>query len=147
DRQIVIGLGAFIEMASLAASTLGARLEVVPFPQGEPAPRLDTRPIAHLRLVREQGVAPDPLFAHIKARRTNRQPFDLARLPTPQAVAALRALSTPQAAVAVATDAAGVARLRDLTRDAWLVETETHRTHMESVDLMRIGRAEIDANP
>src|SRR5436309_1666610 len=36
DRQIVIGLGAFIEVASLAASTLGLRLDVAPFPQGEP---------------------------------------------------------------------------------------------------------------
>src|SRR5947209_3454491 len=50
DRQIVIGLGAFIELASIAASALGARLDVAPFPEGEPSPRLDRRPIAHLRL-------------------------------------------------------------------------------------------------
>ncbi len=37
--------------------------------------------------------------------------------------------------------------IRDLTWRAHLVEMETDRTAMESVNLMRIGKAEINANP
>jgi hypothetical protein len=40
-----------------------------------------------------------------------------------------------------------VSRLRDLTWAAWRVEWETARTRAESINLMRIGNAEIAANP
>jgi len=39
------------------------------------------------------------------------------------------------------------AELRTLSWQAHLVEVTTHRTNMESVNLMRIGKAEINANP
>lgn len=145
DRQIVIGLGCFVELAALAAAQRGIRLEVTPFPQGESHPRLDARPIAHLRLVR--GSTPDPLFAQIRNRRSCKQPYAMDRA-VPQAdLVAFGALSAPGIAVATITDPAEVARIRDLTWQAWQIEAATHRTHMESVRLMRIGRAEIEANP
>ena len=37
--------------------------------------------------------------------------------------------------------------LRALTWTAWMVEANTHAAFKESVDLMRIGKAEIEANP
>ena len=147
DRQIVIGLACFCELAAIAATAVGHRLEVVPFPQGEAQPRLDRRPVAHLRLVRDAGLAVDPLFAHVAARRSTKRPYDMAR-PVPAAAAAsLAALSSPGLAVGTVTDAALVAEVRDLTWRAWQVEAATPRTHQESVDLMRIGRREIEANP
>lgn len=146
DRQIVIGLGCFVELAALAAAQRGIRLEVTPFPQGEGHPRLDARPVAHLRLVR--GAAePDPLFSEIRNRRSCKQSYAMDRA-VPQAdLAAFGALSAPGLSVATMTDPAEVARIRDLTWQAWQIEAATHRTHMESVRLMRIGRAEIEANP
>jgi hypothetical protein len=147
DRQIVIGLACFCELAAIAATAVGHRLEVVPFPQGEAQPRLDRRPVAHLRLVRDAGLPMDPLFAHVAARRSTKRPYDMAR-PVPAAAAAsLAALSSPGLAVGTVTDAALVAEVRDLTWRAWQVEAATPRTHQESVDLMRIGRREIEANP
>ena len=80
DRQITIGLACFVETASLAASALGYRLDATLFPEGEPQPRLDIRPIAHLTLVRDTATLPDPLFAQVKARRSTKKPFDLTRL-------------------------------------------------------------------
>lgn len=147
DRQILIGLACFTEMAAIAATAIGYRLEVEAFPAGEPGPRLDQRPIAHWRLVREAGLAADPLFQQIPQRRSTKRPFDMAR-PVPAAgIAALEILSTDTIRVAAMTDPGRVGMVRDLTWSAWQIEAATKRTHMESVNLMRIGRREIEANP
>ena len=47
----------------------------------------------------------------------------------------------------IITETDAVEQLRELTWDAWMVEAETPRTLKESVDLMRMGKAEINANP
>ena len=49
DRQITIGFGAFLELAAIAAAETGHRTQIELFPQGEPQPRLDERPVALLR--------------------------------------------------------------------------------------------------
>src|SRR5262245_48914469 len=51
DRQITIGCGCFLENLRLAAAQKGLYAELTQFPEGEPTPRLDARPIAHVRLV------------------------------------------------------------------------------------------------
>lgn len=147
DRQIVIGLACFCELAAIAATAIGHRLEVVPFPDGEPQPRLDRRPVAHLTLVPTAGADVDPLFAHVMARRSTKRPYDMARPVPAAAAAALASISAPGLAVRAVTDAGLTAQLRDLTWRAWEVEAATPRTHQESVDLMRIGRREIEARP
>src|SRR5688572_10351268 len=63
DRQITLGCGAFVELLALAAAERGFATVVTPFPEGEPAPRLDARPFAHIALL--AGGARDPLFAAI----------------------------------------------------------------------------------
>lgn len=50
-------------------------------------------------------------------------------------------------ASALITDADSVAALRALTWEATRIEAATPHTHLESVNLMRFGRAEIEANP
>lgn len=146
DRQIVIGLGCFVETAALAASAIGYRLDVLPFPDGEPRPRLDQRPVARLELVPSSTPA-DPLFAHIRDRRSTKRPFDPAR-PVPDAAAVrLSALSGGGLTLSTVSDPDMVQQLRALSWRAWEIEATTARTHKESVDLMRIGRAEIEANP
>ncbi len=147
DRQILIGLGCFIELAAVAASALGQRLEVAPFPSGEPGERLDRRPIAHLTLSPAPDLALDPLFAQIPHRRSTKRPFDMARPVPAAAISALQGQSTALARIATVTDPALVAALRDLTWEAWRIEAATPRTLGESVELMRIGRREIEANP
>lgn len=140
DRQITIGFGAFIELARIAASHRGVRLEVENFPEGDPQPRLDTRPLARLRFIAEASVIPDPLRAAIALRRTNRQVYSAA----PDA--AQRAM-LGQGGVQVSSDAALLIPARAIAVAAITREMNTHRTHMESVNLMRIGSHEIDAQP
>ncbi|MHA1522864.1 MAG: Acg family FMN-binding oxidoreductase [Alphaproteobacteria bacterium] len=147
SRQIVIGLGCFLELFSIAAAEQGYLADIVYFPQGEVAERLDQRPVAHLSLNRQDGLAGDPLFAHVLKRHTNRNPYDTSR-----AIAdgvGKRLLRTTQDTVRIGITSGGkrLAALRKLTREAMVAEIKTPEAYQESIDLMRIGRAEIEANP
>lgn len=132
-RQLTIGMGCFLELMVLAAAETGHGVELDLYPEGEAGP------VALARFRAGEGT-PDPLFAAVMDRRSCKEPF--ADLPVPAADAA--ALS---AHAAVHTDAATVAALKALTWEAWVIEMETPRTWKESVDLLRIGKAEIEASP
>ena len=147
SRQIIIGLGCFLELFSIAATDQGYRADIAYFPQGEPDNVLDQRPIARLRLNRQSGLARDSLFEQILQRHTNREPYDLQRLVSDDTLKRLRA----NAGDGVVVEATNAGPLRDslriLTRDALLTEIRTPEAFRESIDLMRIGRAEVEANP
>jgi hypothetical protein len=144
DRQVTIGLGCFAELFRMAAAQQGRALRIDPFPEGEPAPRLDARPVA--RLVPLPGAAaPDPLFAHAAARRSAKVPFDTARTVTAEQMARLAAATGP--GFGGTADPARVAALRDLTWRAWVIEAGTPAAHMETVNLMRLGSPAIAAQP
>jgi hypothetical protein len=145
DRQIVIGLGCFLELLRQAAAAERRALHIEPFPAGEPLPRLDERPVARLRLGPLGSAVPDPLFAAAPYRRSTKEPYDPDR---PVAAAALAGLLAPVGGSAGGSVApASIERLRALTWEAFEIEARTPRTFMESVRLMRIGRAEIEASP
>ena len=147
SRQITIGLGCFLENLAVAATFLGHHADINLFPSGMPGDQLDSRPIAQITLEKDPGMEQDPLFKAILTRRTNRQPYDLER---PVAPAQLKRLTEAPGGVAFTSgtvEGAMLDRLRKLTRDAMLVEMHTKPAHQESVDLMRIGRSEIEANP
>ncbi|MFO1069223.1 MAG: hypothetical protein U1E14_11935 [Geminicoccaceae bacterium] len=146
DRQITIGLGGFLELLAQAAAADGYRADITLFPQGEPQPRLDGRPVAEVRLVRDEGVPREPLFAQVLARRSNKDAYDTAR---PVAGADLAAIAAAAATLqpAFTADPARVEALRALSWAAFQTEIGTYETAKESVDLLRIGRAEIEASP
>ncbi|MDO6963328.1 Acg family FMN-binding oxidoreductase [Rhizobium alvei] len=146
DRQITIGLGAFLELLSMAAMERGFRAEIALFPEGEPQPRLDERPVAHIRLVRQDGLARDPLFQEIYRRRTNRSNYDIA-LPVPKDSLKRIAAASRHFPARYADDPTRVGDLRSLAWAAMETEFLTPGAAKESVDLMRIGRSEIAANP
>lgn len=147
DRQIVIGFGGFLELARIAAAERGLRVEAALFPEGEPQPRLDGRPIASLRFVPDASTPRDPLFAQIPARRSTKEPYDLARAVTGEALGAVAGATGEGARTEGTADRDRVAALRAIALQAGAIEASTARTHKESVDLMRIGHREIDANP
>jgi hypothetical protein len=151
DRQITMGFGCFLELARIAAAQRGFRMDADLFPKGEPAPRLTRDPIAHVRFIADAAVARDPLFSAIPARRTSKVPFDMTRALSHRELATITPMGTlgggPGPSTFTTSDPALVADLRALTWRAWMIEAATARTWKESVDLMRIGRAEIEANP
>lgn len=141
DRQITIGFGTFIELARIAAAERGARIEIVPFPEGESQSTLDERPIARLRFVNDATVKKDPLFGAIVQRRTNRELYDATR--------ALPATFAAQIAEGelYSIDAALISKVKAITVAAIITEITTSSVFRESVDLTRIGADEVDANP
>lgn len=144
SRQLTIGHGAFLELLAMAAAAEGRRAEIVPFPDGEPGPdRLDARPIARVRLV-AAAVTPDPLFAQVAARSTYKKPFAATPVTADALTTLLAAARRPQVRADGTQRADTVAKLNDLMVRAWDVEQRTPHTWKESVDLTRVGAAEIE---
>jgi len=148
-RQIMMGVGGFLELLDLAAAARGHRTETHLFPEGLPGDRLDGRPVARIRLhPRPDGPTPaDPLFAAIAARRTDRRAYDPARPPNAAAIARLHqavAGLPVRLGVAGADDPARLAAIRAIARAAWATELVTAPAMMESMRVLRVGSAEID---
>jgi hypothetical protein len=145
-RQIVMSHGTFLELLDLAARERGHRAEIQPFPQGVFDPqRLDGRPLARIRLVPDEAVARDPLFAQVLRRHTNREAYD-AQAPAPSALKAIAlAAEAPGLRVGfTGGDPTEVERHRRLANEAWRIELTTPRTILESYQWLRIGPAEIE---
>jgi len=147
SRQIVIGLGCFLELLRQAAAQEGLRAEVTPFPEGEDPAALDLRPIAHIRFAQDQSIVPDPLFAQVVHRRSNKEVYDTGRQVAPVALTALATSAGANVRAGWTNDAARVAAFRELTFDALKIEMYTDYTMQESIDLMRIGKQEINETP
>ena len=146
DRQITIGLGAFIETLSIAASNDGYRAEVTAFPDGEPMPMLDNRPVARIQLIKDASTKPDPLFAQVLYRRSAKEAYSDKSLPD-NAISPIEAAARHGSKISVSNETVRVGRLRKIGIDAMKVEYVTPRTLGESIELMRIGKSEIIANP
>jgi len=145
DRQLVLGCGTFLETLSIAAAQDGYATKITAFPEGDPRPRLDKRPVAHVEFT-PRAATPDPAFAYVQARRTNREVYE-PRDVAPPALVALAAAGTGQGATAHAIgNTPDAAFLRDLTWRAHSIESTTRATWMESVNLVRIGPREVAAN-
>ncbi len=145
-RQITIGFGCFIEVLRMAAVADGYTVTFDLFPEGEDMTRLDQFPVAVATFVKDPDVQPDPLFRHVLDRRSLKVPYDPEKTVPDNSLAAISKAAI-HARVFTTNDKARVGTLRDLTRKALLIEIETPRTYRESVDLFRIGKHEIEANP
>lgn len=143
DRQLAIGCGAFLEILSIAAAEIGYEAQIDLFPMGEPQPTLDDKPVAHIRLVK--GGKKDPLYAFITQRRSNKEAYD-SKKPVSSEVLQRLLTTEPNDKLMLDGTLSGDARcesLRKLTLQAYRREIETPLALKESIDLMRIGKAEI----
>ena len=147
NRQITIGLGCFLELLRMAAAEEGYLVSIDEFPMGFDKNHLDKRPVASMTFVKEATVQKDPLFAYALSRRSLKEPFDLSQNVSNEVLNSLKNVTQQGVFIATTNDVGTVARLRDLTHKALAIEIETPRTYKESVDLFRIGKSEINANP
>ncbi|MDW4499306.1 twin-arginine translocation pathway signal protein [Sulfitobacter sp. D35] len=145
DRQLTIGLGCFLELMRMAANAQGYSVDVDLFPEGEDETGLDSRPIAQVTFA-EAPAVDDPLFAHVLKRRSNKEPYDTSRAVPADAMERILKVGR-HAHLGGASSDEEIAFWRELTTKALMIEIETPRTYKESVDLMRIGKAEVNENP
>ncbi|MDP6389291.1 MAG: twin-arginine translocation pathway signal protein, partial [Alphaproteobacteria bacterium] len=136
-RQIVIGLGCFLELLRMAAAEQGLVANIEPFPEGATADRLTARPIARVRFQRSDDVRPDPLFRQVLKRRSNKEPYDVGKPVTSEKLTALTEAAGGGVRVGATNKPERVAALRDITWRAMDTELRTSRTYLESVRLMR----------
>lgn len=146
DRQITIGLGCFIELLAIAAAERGWALDTQIFPDGEPQPRLDGRPVARFRFIEDGAVERDPLFAQIPQRRSNKDPYDPSRAVADETLVDIAKVAR-SSGTAFTADPSRVGQLRGLAWAAMDLEMRTPAKARESIDLIRIGKAEIEASP
>lgn len=147
-RQIMMSHGTFLELLDLAARERGHRAEITLFPEGAYGPdKIDTRPVARVRLVPDDAVQRDPLFAQIRQRRTNRSVYELQRPVPAEAWQAMAAAAAPQGLRFgfVGTDQpAELARHRAIASEAWRIELLTPRAMLETYQVLRVGAREIE---
>lgn len=147
SRQIVIGLGCFLELFALAASHNGYRAQITLFPDGEPGEQLNAGVIAHLALVQDPQIEPDPLFLQTLHRHTNREPYDVSRSISHKVLLDITSAANSDVIAGGVKQAEQLDNLRKLAREALRGEILDPVAFQESIDLMRIGRKEIEANP
>ncbi len=146
-RQILIGCGAFIELAVIAAAERGFRIDVLAFPDGEPGAQQlpGGRIVARLLLKADAALPRDALFAQIRRRHTNKAAYDNDRAVPGSLLQQFAA--TAQMSGLLGGDIVGAQRLaavRSIARAAFETEMSTPRTWLESAHLMRIGPGEIE---
>ena len=141
-RQILIGCGAFLELAVIAAAQRGLGVQVDLFPEGAPAANklpAGAR-VATLTLGADGSAKPDPLFAQIARRHTRKTAYDSSRaLPDTLPAAWTATAQGFGLRAGLVTGEAAMAPLRKITREAFEIETTTAKTWLESARLIRIG--------
>ena len=144
-RQIVIGHGTFLELLDMAAGAQGYRAAIVYFPKGAFGARgVDDRPVAEITLTEDPSRKTDPLFKQALRRHTNRETYDSDRPLTAGHLSALRGLKIDPAVRLTVTAGAGrLAKLRRLASDALILEIRTPAKFAETIEVMRLGAAEI----
>lgn len=133
DRQLTIGMGCFLELLDMAAAQKEFEVQTEYFPKGEEGPVA----MCHFTSGKAQ---PNPLFEHVLQRRSHKDLFD----PTPVTADAVSSLSEHADLYLEGQDRD---ILRRIAHEAWLAEVNTPNAWKESIDLLRIGKAEINANP
>ncbi|MBM3363148.1 MAG: twin-arginine translocation pathway signal protein [Betaproteobacteria bacterium] len=149
-RQVLIGCGAFVELAVIAAAQRGVAVKVELFPGGAPAdlqlPK-DSR-VATLILGESASTPADPLFAQIVLRHTRKTAYASDRA-LPDTLLSSWAETATRLGLrsGVAAGAAAMDPIRRIAREAYEIEATTANTWLESARLMRIGPGAIAANP
>ncbi len=147
SRQITIGLGCFLELMRIAAAEDGYEVTFDHFPEGFDNEKLDGRPVTVATFKKNIGVKRDPLFAQILQRRSLKTPYDMGRAVPASSLAQITKVVGDDISVDGTVEQGKVQTLRKLTRQAMQIEIDTPHTYKESVDLFRIGKAEVERNP
>lgn len=147
DRMTTISLGSFLELLRMAAAEQGYRLDISPFPMGEPGSQLDDRPIASVKFM-QGGAIRDSLFAQVLERRTSKRPFE-GKSVDAVLLHQICAVASGRVTLESSNNPKLVDRIAKLASQAFeveKVEKRTPRINQEQVRLIRVGNEEIEAS-
>jgi len=152
-RQILIGTGAMLGVFELAVATKGYSTETSWIGPGEASSDTQVKTgmaIVRVKIKKDPNLKPtaaSTLFDQVRARRTVRASYDLARVPDPVLGSGLKELSTRDQSIGLITreqHGDRAEKIAEMVKDAWNIELSTPNTSLESMKLLRIGRREIN---
>ncbi len=148
NRQIMMSHGTFLELVDIAAREHGIRTDIELFPQGEfGAEKIDKRPVARIRLVKDPTVEKDPLFGQILKRHTNREAYNMNKEVPAAAVQemkdSIKSYPIRFGFVGLGEQEGALAKHRAIAADAWRIELTTPAKILETYKVLRIGAKEI----
>lgn len=146
DRQLTVGFGTFSELLVLAAEAEGYAADIALFPEGEPWPILDARPVAVFSF-KQVAAKRDPLLDSLLERHTNRLPFDESKPVSAAQLETIRAVARWPERVHVSHGRERALKIQDITLRAWEVWMNHAPTREEVARFTRIGNAAIAAAP
>ena len=132
NRQIFIDMGCFLQTLKISATETGHSVNFDILPQGENGPTA----VAKF----SKGAMHDPLVQFITSRHSEKEAYSNHNIEQDK-------ISELSNHVTIIADQQRVDALRQITWDVLEIEMLTPRTLKESVDLMRIGKREINENP
>jgi hypothetical protein len=145
-RQILMGLGTFLELLSMAAAKTGHKAQITLFPDGMPGEYLDGRRMAQIVFEADESAKPDPLFEHVLSRRTDRRAYDVSRQVAAGEIAELSKAASPYNVRFGVESGERLDAIKAIAKAAWFNELTTEGPMMESVRVLRVGTAEIDTH-
>ncbi len=145
DRMTVISFGNFLELLRMAAAQDGYRVIVDAFPEGEPFPRLDGRPVASVRFIHGGAIA-DPLFSQALERRSSKRPYEPRRVSN-NALKQLCSVGEDGTWVRASSEAKPVDRIRGLALQGFTLEKHLRRINLEQIRITRFGEEQVEASP
>ncbi|HEU4404416.1 MAG TPA: nitroreductase family protein [Polyangiaceae bacterium] len=146
-RQVHVGVGAFLELLTMAASAHGHRAELSYFPEGEyAATAIEPLPVARVRLVPDDGERADPLFALVRTRVSHKGAYTGEALPPGLLRGLTDGASRPGLRFAYADDRAALDALGELSIEAMRIDVEGFDRWKETIDTFRLNDAELLAH-
>ena len=144
-RQIHIGQGTFLEIASIAASALGYRANIDYFPAGQYSNiELQDKPVAHVELVTAEHSQPDPLFTQILKRHSNKRDYDNKPLTSiEQTTLRQFAQQTSEADLTFKSSAQDQQKISQWLTEAMKIETGNRARDHETIAMFRVSDEEV----
>ena len=146
-RQIHISQGTFIELLDIAARQFGFAAEVRYFPDGEYSNNsIEDRPVASIAFRPDPSILPDPLFAEITKRQTNRRPYKLTQALAAADLAEIRsAPKTDEISWRIVLGESQRRTIAEICREAMAIEVSSPERNRETANWFRFSDRELRA--
>lgn len=144
-RQIHIGQGTFLENLSIAAKTYDYEAKIEYFPKGMYSNQetLD-RPVASIQLEKKSAVNPDPLFASILKRQSNKRNYEAEELSNELLEQLQSQYQSDVSTFHWSNDPQLRKQLAVLLGKSMEIETQAHKRNLESLAMFRFNQEEVE---